>query len=283
MKMKNISKIKKEIIKSNFENVVNIGALIYKSVIYEWDYKKFHRELKKETYSWSKYQNTLMIDTAKKQYKKVSRLVKVMHDEDDTILLPILALMAMRKNKSYEELKRTVYIFANKVEENLKKEEIKNALTNNSIPFFLVSYHKDSAKDHEEYQGKLYYDENYKDYLTSSEISLVESIIRDHNMQSFQWVIDSPVYMITRINCRHYFKKIPIDRVLKYKGNEKVLIKKEKMYHDEGLRTDIQTKNVEKYQDRLKFHLKLKEVQDSDMLERMIDKDKLLIKVWKIK
>lgn len=180
-----------------------------------------------------------------------------------------------------------------------KNEE--NALLGAKM-FYLCSEHGDCAQDHEDWQGTLYYDRYWRKYLKSKTkeesdkvTQIVFDLIRKYQMRSLQWVVNRPVWLTTRPNCRHYFLQVTIKEAMSNSVSE--LIDNKGMYHQVGLRDDGQTirhstkgewytsSNVEaiikKYKDRLAYHEKLLKAQPNDLLKGYIDKDKRLIKKWR--
>lgn len=189
-----------------------------------------------------------------------------------------------------------IYEYAKKVEEKDKtgalREELRSAREEHKI-FYLASSHKDCAIDHQDYQGKIYVDENWKKYVDEKDFADVSQFIIMNNIQTFQWVIGKPVWLITRPNCRHYFKAMTTSDVLT--KDAKTLIRNHKMSHKKGNkitqtlkydRKDMRKENVinliRKYEERLDFHKSLYERNKRvQILKRAIEKDKLLIKKWK--
>lgn len=138
---------------------------------------------------------------------------------------------------------------------------------------YLASSHRDSAKDHAPYQGKLYYDDKAPD-------DIVEYCKR-RGLDSIQWVMGSPVWFITRPNCRHYFKALPTKAVKKYSIKE--LTRRYKTHREEGDR-DLATPArvaVEEYTDRLKLYEMMYKEHPTEFLRRLIEKTRLLLKKWK--
>ena len=72
---------------------------------------------------------------------------------------------------------------------------------------YLASSHGDCAEDHKAYQGKLYYDKNAPDDIVR--------YCKSRGMRSIQWVMDKPVWFITRPNCRHFFQSLDISEIKK--------------------------------------------------------------------
>lgn len=138
---------------------------------------------------------------------------------------------------------------------------------------YLASSHNDCAEDHVDYQGKLYYDNKAP-----------ESVIKwskGKGLRSIQWVMDGPVWFITRPNCRHYFKSLPIDVVKKHSVRE--LKRRYKTHRKEGDRALATPASIaiEEYEDRLKLLMALYREHPTEFLRRDIQKTKLLLKKWK--
>lgn len=90
------------------------------------------------------------------------------------------------------------------------------------VVFYITSFYGDCAKDHAEYQGKIYYDADWKDNAPKDRIEEIQNYIDSKNLRSVQEVMDAPVYLTTRPNCRHYFTAIDIDTVLGAKTNSDI-------------------------------------------------------------
>ena len=160
--------------------------------------------------------------------------------------------------------------------EKRKDDEIKQYIDNSRDTgkwLYLASSHNDCAADHVDWQGKMYYDEKAPDAIID--------YARKHGYYSIQWVMDGPVYFITRPNCRHFFKSLPIDVVRKY--SVKQLTKRYKMHRmdgDKSLATP-QKVAIEEYEDRLKMLQAMYNEHPTEHLRREIDKTRLLIRKWK--
>lgn len=90
------------------------------------------------------------------------------------------------------------------------------------VVFYITSFYGDCAKDHADYQGKIYYDANWKENAPKDRIDEIQNYIDSKNLKSVQEVMDAPVYLTTRPNCRHYFTAIDIDTVLGAKTNSDI-------------------------------------------------------------
>jgi hypothetical protein len=158
----------------------------------------------------------------------------------------------------------------------------KNKILNDSLElterdkkiFFVASSHDDCAKDHQEAQGKVYVDQNWRKIIGNDE--KVANYINSHNIDSVQYIINNPVYFITRPNCRHYFVRYSADDILS--GNYRV------PHHHIGPRGSLQSNrkiSLDYYEDRLKLYDKLYKIYKTDELQAKITKTKILVKKWK--
>jgi hypothetical protein len=83
------------------------------------------------------------------------------------------------------------------------------------VVFYLSNFFGDSADDHADYQGQIYYDERYKSFNLNEDIKArIAQFIAKERLKSVQWVRDKPVYLTTRPNCRHTLTPISIDQAL---------------------------------------------------------------------
>jgi len=162
--------------------------------------------------------------------------------------------------------------------------------------FVIISKHDDCAEDHLKYQGKIYYDRFWRNKVSDEKTrKAINIFISKNKLKSFQWVINKPVWMITRPNCRHYFKSISVKEALNNDA-EDILLNNE-MVSDEGKRGNRQTINhntnkkwytrrnalslLKKYQKRLVFLKRLYKKAPNEELKNDIAKNELLIRKWK--
>ena len=146
--------------------------------------------------------------------------------------------------------------------------------------FYLCSSHADSAKDHAPWQGKIYIDANCDD-----EKSL--ALARKYHMRTYQWVTGKPVWMVTRPNCRHYFKSLSYNDIVG-KSYES-LVEEHKMHREIGDRPIMQTLRggdnvqvvIKSYEERLKLHYQMYKARPNEFLRNAIQKDKFLLNKWK--
>lgn len=82
------------------------------------------------------------------------------------------------------------------------------------VVFYLCSYFSDCAKDHADYQGKIYYDEDWVRYVPKAEQEQVRNYIASNKLMSIQDVRDNKPYLTTRPNCRHTFRPITREQAM---------------------------------------------------------------------
>lgn len=113
------------------------------------------------------------------------------------------------------------------IQNDIAKNMVKAGLEN-GVVFYICSYHGDCAPDHVDYQGKIYYDKNWKSNIQDVDLRQeIQEYIDKHSLMSIQKVMKEPVYLTSRPNCRHYFQYISIDEVLAI-NNEDELDEKRK-------------------------------------------------------
>lgn len=139
--------------------------------------------------------------------------------------------------------------------------------------FYLASSHDDCAKDHKDWQGKLYVDEKAPEDVLQ--------YAKARALYTLQWVMDRPVWFITRPNCRHYFVALSEREVRK--TSMKRLKRRHKTHTREGDR-EFQTPRhamVQEYADRLRMLRALYREHPTEKLKKEIQKAELLVKKWK--
>lgn len=231
----------------------------------------------------------------------------------EATLLSLWATQFLKKERAFEETGKAIQAEAREKETEAKISLIENARDEaeeernqseisdyradlNAKIFYLCSKHDDCAEDHEAYQGKIYYDHFWKRYIKSEYArDLVSKHIDLYEMQEYQKVLSRPVWLITRPNCRHYFKQISLNDILSEPTLEG-LLDAYGMHHEVGLRGENQTLRhptskewytkenvlaiIKKYRERLAYHQKLYDKRPNDQLKNLIFKDKTLIRKW---
>ena len=155
-------------------------------------------------------------------------------------------------------------------------------------PFYLCSWHSDSAPDHKGHQGKMYYDADYRNKL-KKDPELLEQVrvyIRNRGLKKLQWVLNEPVYMTTRPNCRHFFTPLPCPEVLS--SGIPALLKRHglRFYAPEVVEEESQSlkerakKASRAYVSRYQIHKVMWKVMPNEELALDMKRDRKLIKKW---
>lgn len=155
------------------------------------------------------------------------------------------------------------------------------AKTDDYSPFFLCSSHPKPAKDHADWEGKVYYDEAWEDYVPDDDPNQdrIRAYIRNRRIKTVQWVVGEPVYLTTRRNCRHYLKPMPLEEVLH--SSAKGLLKRHNMFMPEEKPVSRQILVYREYYNRLKVEEALNELIPNQKLTQDIKRDKKLLDKWK--
>ena len=185
-------------------------------------------------------------------------------------------------SKIYAQMKRllpSLERFKNRFVSDIEVRE-KNAYLRDLLSdgiFYLCSWHKDCAKDHEAYQGKIYVAEDWEERCLDGDQGKIRAYIKNHKCLTVQEVVGDPVYMITRPNCRHYFISVPVDEVLH--NSAKKLLKEHDMIKEGHKKNDAYYAYRE-YYERLKFLIALRDTCPCNELEVDIKKTRRLMKKW---
>lgn len=148
-------------------------------------------------------------------------------------------------------------------------------------PFFLCSSHPNPAEDHAPYQGKLYYDEQWEDYVPAEDAATIRAIIRNRRLSSIQYIVGAPVYLTTRRNCKHYFINVSVDEVAH--SSARSLIRKHGMMMEDERPVPRKVLYYRHYYNRLKIEESLHKLVPNEKLALDIKKDKKLLDKWKSK
>ena len=232
--------------------------------------------------------------------KRIKRIVG--DNQDEAILIMVAMIIAMYKklkkvegsNNLAEEIEHShileqthseAYKAQRKIIGEQKEAFIMSNLQANAMNkkwFYLCSSHADSAKDHAPWQGKVYIDDNCDDEKCLA-------LARMYHMKSYQWVVGKPVWMVTRPNCRHYFKALTYNEVAGKTYDS--LIEEHKMHRKIGNRPIMQTLKggdnvqivIKSYEERLRLHVSMYKARPNEFLRLAIKKDKFLLNKWKNK
>lgn len=99
--------------------------------------------------------------------------------------------------------------------QNLATEKLNNSTDQLGIIFYLASEHADCADDHANYQGKIYVKRNWEIIIKQAElVPRIREFINSKQLMAIEDVIEKPIWLTTRPNCRHYFIPITIKQAL---------------------------------------------------------------------
>lgn len=261
-----------------------------------------HKQIFKDTINFQK-QNGYSPEAFKKQAYAYAKVGKKAYKQALALGLVGVSILdhvftEINKVKHMDKMDHQVFEYARHVEanekENIIDEEIGEARSNHMV-FYIVSKHGDCAEDHLNWQGKIYIDEKWRSVCNQTEIDAITEYIGRNRIRTFQWVIFRPVWMITRPNCRHYFKRLYTNTVLKKSVDE--ILRENNMISAKGKKRNIQSiqhdtreswyteENVDgilwQYEKRKRLHEKMKASNPCPAIQRAIQKDKLLINRWK--
>lgn len=135
---------------------------------------------------WILYKTCRACKLAGEDYKRVLGKVKIFDD----------VLRVFRKVYRNDLLRK-------------KRRWTRAALRSKDFVFFMCSMHSHPAKDHKDYQGKIYVDRYWREKTKGNNYNAVLNYIKQNGTITVQKIQGDPVYLTTRPYCRHYF--IPVD------------------------------------------------------------------------
>jgi hypothetical protein len=308
--------------KKNLSNLRNrYAGLLYKGLVDNLSIKDIHKSIRKVTNyqidNKLEYSLTLeraMIKTVAKAKRKTNALRLSTSSKLD---MALIAYTVMQKNKVYINSKKKIYESVQTYETKAKDKilqgskdrvsvtikdldpryidtKLKGKEINKEVIFFLASTHEDSAKDHEDYQGKIYVRSNYMSRVKDLDtLKLVGDYINKNRILTVEYVTSNPVWFITRPNCRHYFKEISTEEVLnnttsalidKYNmkskiGNKQTRTTAHSVKNDWYTNTNVEN-IIKQYKDRYLYHNNLFLEMKNPLLENAMAKDMFLINKW---
>lgn len=161
------------------------------------------------------------------------------------------------------------------IEERKKSSYLANLLDDGI--FYLCSYHTNAAKDHAQYQGKIYVSENWRERCIDSEDrKRVAAYIKNHKCLTVEEICSAPVYMVTRPNCQHYFTRVDIDEVMH--NSVKKLLKTYDMVKTD--KSSYEYNQYRNYYERLKLLMSLRGICPCYDLEADIRQTRKITKKW---
>ncbi len=248
-------------------------AIIYNDTIKHKSIKDIHKNLLKVTINPNKVLLGYMVKLANR-VKKLDKGAGQYYETGLDVLAVSILNLFNKQAVNYDATK-IVHYEVRKFESEQKIEILDNQWKENRKNgqiFYVASSHRDSAKDHENWQGRIYVDRYWHNYDTDGRLG---KYIKENGIRTVQWVTGAPVYFITRPNCRHYFTTYTVDQILD--GNYTIPHRK---IGDKRLQTPREA-NLQYYEDRLRLYTTMYKKYQTDILKKQIQKTKLLIAKWK--
>lgn len=185
-----------------------------------------------------------------------------------------------------ESLIKMANSVARDVEFRVKRDQLSDMIADNRAdlesysPFYMCSSHIDPAEDHKDWEGKMYFDSDWKNYVTDDGLrKRISAYIRNRKLRTVQWVCGSPVYLVTRPNCRHFLTVIDVDEALNNSFNK--IVKKHELYNPREEALSAEKVVLKRYENRLMIEKYLNAIIKSDKLKDDIDKDIKLVRKWR--
>ena len=186
--------------------------------------------------------------------------------------------------KSYMEMKVRTEISTGLSEEQLKAGQ------ENSIVFYLCNSLFDCAHDHADYQGLIYYDQEYLSFDLSDEMKQkIADFIQEKNMMSLQQVRDNAPFLTTRPNCRHVFTPLTIAEAMGESADElleKMHLKQgkyDKQNYDDSQHLRYCERNIRAFKDKQEYNRQMYNAAPPEMKHLYMNayaKDNMMLKKW---
>lgn len=217
---------------------------------------------------------------------RVNKKKGLSYSEKTSLKKEVVYVAVRRAVLDKHDVSKATNKVANHIEARQKDETIEYMLEKGAevkSPYYLCSVHKEPAKDHAKYQGKIYIDRNWKDYIVDKELRYKISMYnRNHNVRSVQYIIGEPVYLIRRPNCKHFFIPIPIDEVLT--SSARALVRRHEVIGEQEAAPMSDAQYVLRaYERDLKRDKALYDSIPTDGLEKDIAREKMLVRKWRRK
>lgn len=276
-------------------------AILYGGLAKGESVKEMHRRLYEETInSKAPKEGAGMLRASLALASSLKRKI----DADAVIgeTLGDIVFALMRKKGVEKRLSGEMRKSLNETEGKAKERAISEALRKGKEDagslriFYLCSSHSDCAEDHREWQGKLYIDERWETFPMGAETKReIRDFVNRKRIRTFQWVTSKPVWLITRPNCRHYFRQVSareamsksIDSLLDEGDMRKPIGDRQYMQtidHPKSKEWYEDVRNaellLESYKERLKTHMAMLREAPCRSLRDAISKDRLLIAKW---
>lgn len=210
-----------------------------------------------------------------KRLTKVIPLQEAIYKQTQEGLRKALPVMVNGRNYGYKE-----YMEMNvrtTIQQEIGEQQLETG-KNANVVFYISNVFGDSADDHADYQGKIYYDDRYKTFNLNANIKTqIKEFIARERLKSIQWVRDKPVYLTTRPNCRHTLTPISIDQALGNKPKE--LVRALQLQRGTYKDKNYQLSQEQRYNERMIRKFKAR-AEANDQLGYDAKRDKVLVSQW---
>lgn len=132
---------------------------------------------------------------------------------------------------------------------------------NAGLIFWLVSSFGDSAKDHVDYQGKIYIDRDWESMVDEETRKQVQDYISANDIRVKQDVEEGEPYLTTRPNCRHRWMPMNTEEVLGGKSTNAMLKENNMLLNGKYEQDKANARDKLRYEERLirKYKLQAEE------------------------
>ncbi len=132
---------------------------------------------------------------------------------------------------------------------------------NAGLIFWLVSSFGDSAKDHVDYQGKIYIDRDWESMVDEETRKQVQDYISTNDIRVKQDVEEGEPYLTTRPNCRHRWMPMNTEEVLGGKSTNTMLKENDMLLNGKYEQDKANARDKLRYEERLirKYKLQAEE------------------------
>ena len=272
---------------------IRATAIISNGLVHSVPKQKVLKQVRKELDRLTKYakiptleRNQLWQDSysryirVSKQSFSLLRKAKMTDLDYDDVLILRKNLVYEVVRKEFKSLEHTKNEVANEMEFHEKHDYLRDLLSGEGI-FYLCSSHINPAKDHADWEGKIYVAESWADRIDADLHGKVAAYIRNHHIRTVEWVTGEPVYLVTRPNCKHFLIPVSVEEVL---GNGvRTLLKRHNMYMEDEKEISYEYGQYQTYYERLKMLTYMKSMFDAEELDEDIKHTRELVRKWDIR
>lgn len=271
---------------------IRVTAAISNGLVFSVPKQKTLKIIKKELSRVQKYLNLSYSETHSLWLDSYSRYMRVSKKAFSSLRraktddIEYDDMLKLRKNIVYETVRPEFKLLehekndlANEIEYRAKKDRL-TSVTDSGV-FYLCSSHINPAKDHAEWEGKIYVSADWRNRVSSeSDKMRIAAYIQNHQIRTVEWVTREPVWMIFRPNCKHFFINVDVEEVL---GNStRKLLKKYDMYMEPEKEISYEEGQFKTYYERLKMLSYLKEMFDAENLDKDMSETRKLVQKWNV-